>query len=441
MPCGAKQAEEMRRRIELGDVMDPCVWTDRMQATLVRGVEGGKWYSLMDKVGALPTLQRAWELVKSNDGAGGVDGVSIEWFGRDVQTRLSKLAKDLRKGVYKPKSVLRKWIDKPGSTEPRPLGIPTVRDRIVQTALRLVIEPIFEIEFAPSSHGFRRGHSCHDALLEVEQLLEAGYTWVLDADVKSYFDTISHQKLMELVSERIADGRVLDLISAFLEAEILDGLTMWKPEEGTPQGAVISPLLANIYLNVLDQRMASLGYRMIRYADDFVLLCESEAQAQLALAEVLRYMSAWDLELHPTKTRIVDARLKGEGFDFLGYHFERGGKMWPSKQSMKTLRSRLKPLTKRTAGVSMGALAHRINLILRGWYAYFKLGNSFDRVALDSWLRGRLRSILRKRCKRRGRARGIDHQRWPNAHFHALGFFSLGDASELDRLSLFEAKY
>ena len=243
------------------------VWTERMLSALANGVKGGKWFSLMDKVFAPKTLAVAWAKVRANKGAAGVDGQSIERFAAKAELYLSELSAALRKATYFPQAVRRVDIPK-GDGRTRPLGIPTVKDRIVQQAVRLVIEPIFEHEFAEGSYGFRPGRGCHDALREVDRLIKEGYTHVVDADLQAYFDTIPHDALMARVEERISDGRILDLIGGWLKADILKGTERWTPTGGTPQGSVISPLLANIYLHPLDVLMAAHGYRMVRYADD-----------------------------------------------------------------------------------------------------------------------------------------------------------------------------
>jgi RNA-directed DNA polymerase len=257
-------------------------------------------------------------------------------------------------------------------------------------------------------------------------LLQAGYTHVVDADLKSYFDTIPHVRLLERVRVRVADGRVLKLIASFLEARVLEEMRQWQPESGTPQGGVISPLLANIYLDPLDHEMVQAGWEMVRYADDFVILCRSEAEAQSALEHVQHWCQAEGLTLHEQKTRVVDALAPG-GFDFLGYHFERG-RRWPRRQSMWKLRERVRARTRRTSGESLECIITRLNASLRGWFGYFRHSqpNTFEQV--DGWVRGRLRSILRQRAGRRGVACGLDHQRYQNAFFAAAGLFSLRTA-------------
>jgi RNA-directed DNA polymerase len=298
-------------------------------------------------------------------------------------------------------------------------------------ALVMALEPIFERDFAPHSYGFRPGRGCKDALRRVDALLSAGHTWVVDADLKSYFDTIPHDRLMERVGAKVADGRVLALVEAFLRQGVLDGLKSWTPGEGTPQGAVLSPLLSNIYLDPFDHAMAEAGFETVRYADDFVVLCRTEQEARAALERVARWCEGAGLRLHPTKTRIVDATQKG-GFDFLGYHFERGMR-WPRAKSLKKMREALRAKTPRTNGHSVVRIIADVNRTLRGWFEYFKHSHRNTFSSVDGWVRMRLRSILRKRAGLRGRGRGADHQRWPNAYFTGLGLFSTQYAHALAR--------
>jgi len=399
-----------------------------MLDALERGVKGGKWHSLIDKVYSPKNLRAGFERVKRNKGGAGVDHVTIEAFERQLGANLEKLHGSLKAGTYRPQAIKRSWIPKPGTREKRPLGIPSVRDRVVQTALRNVLEPIYEQGFAPHSYGFRPQCGCKDALRRVDALLKQGYSYVVDADIKRYFDSIPHNRLMALVKTRIADGRVLALIEAFLDQEILDGLERWTPETGSPQGAVISPLLSNIYLDPLDHLMAVHGFEMVRYADDFVVLCRDAGSAQAALALLEEWTVEAGLELHPEKTHIVDHG-SAEGFDFLGYHFK-GGRRWPSKKSMKKIRASIRAKTPRTYGHSLMHLIETLNPTLRGWFEYYKHSNKWTFSGLDGYVRMRLRSILRKRTKRKGRGRGIDHQRWPNAYFIARGLYTLAQAHE-----------
>jgi RNA-directed DNA polymerase len=406
------------------DWVERSVWTERMLETLEKGVKGGVWFSLIDKVYRPSTLHSAWLQVKANQGSAGSDRQSIAAFEQRLDENLARLSEELRKGAYQPRPIRRVYIDKPGSREKRPLGIPAVRDRVVQAALRMVIEPIFEWDFAEHSYGFRPGRGCKNALRRVEQGLTAGYHWVVDADLKAYFDSIPHDQLMAEVRRYIADGRVLALIEAFLKQYVLDGMACWQPEQGTPQGAVISPLLANLYLHPVDAAMAAAGYAMIRYADDFVVLCRSREVAEQALAHVEQLCAARGLTLHPEKTRLVDATVKGEGFDFLGYHFERGTR-WPRSKSLKKFKDTIRRKTRRCHGHSMERIICDVNATLRGWFEYFKHSNKWAFPPLDKWTRRRLRSILRKRSKLKGISRGRDHQRWPNQYFRDRGLFSL----------------
>jgi len=406
---------------------DPRVWTERMQTALARGMQGRRWYTLMDKIHATKTLQLAWEQVKSNAGGSGVDEMTIARYERDSQTRLLNLRERLVQTRYQPKPVKRVWIPKAGTSEKRPLGIPTVEDRIVQTAIRKVIEPIFEHTFSESSHGFRPGRGCKTALREVEQLLNSGHHHIVDADIKGYFDAIPKARLMRLVETKIADGQVLALIRAYLDQGISDaGHEHEAGEHGTPQGAVLSPLLANIYLDPFDQHMAKLGLRHVRYADDFVILCQTEAEARAALEATRAWMEANGLSLHPTKTRIVDASKPG-GFDYLGYHFERSRK-WPSKKARDKFKDKIRELTPRNSGHSLARIIAATNVYLRGWFEYFKHAARHDLRSCDEYIRGRLRSILRQRAGGKGRGRGKDHQRWPIRYFTEKGMFSLVQA-------------
>jgi len=419
----ATQAGEIRARWAW---VEPAVWSERMLTALEEGVKGGKWFSLIDKVYRLANLRQAFARVKANQGVAGVDHQTIEMFEQHLEANLEYLATALKDGSYRPLALLRKWIAKPGSSEQRPLGIPTVRDRVVQTAMRAALEPIFERIFAAHSYGFRPGRGCKDALRQVNYLLKQGYNWVVDADLKSYFDTIPFAQLMARVEEQVADGAVLALIEAYLHQGVLEAMKWWQPEAGTPQGAVISPLLSNIYLNPLDHLMAARGCEMVRYADDFVILCRSEAEARAALEVVQQWTAQAGLTLHPGKTRIVDATKHG-GFDFLGYHFERGYR-WPRRKSLKKLKDKIRAHTKRNNGQSLQVNISRLNPVLRGWFGYFKQSHHTTFTPLDKWLRMRLRSLLRKRRKRRGRAGSRDNRRWPNAFFATQGLFSLAHA-------------
>jgi RNA-directed DNA polymerase len=413
---------------------EASVWTERMLATLEGGVKGGKWYSLMDKVWKSENLQSAAQKVIGNRGGAGVDGRTVDEYRRQSPKRLEQVQEWLRTGTYQPKPVKRVWIPKLGSKELRPLGVPTVEDRVVQTAIRNVIEPIFEHIFAEQSYGFRPGRGAKDALRRVARLLTEGKHWVVDADLKGYFDSIPQDQLLAAVGQQIADGPLLELIQRFLKQGVMESGQGWKPtEQGTPQGAVISPLLANLYLNPLDHLMAQGGRQMVRYADDFVILCGSEAEAREILEQLRQWVEQAGLTLHPTKTRIVDATQKG-GFDFLGYHFERGHR-WPRRKSLDKFKEAIRQKTRRLRPGSMSCIIEDVNRTVRGWFGYFQHSNLTTFIRLDGWVRGRLRTIERKRHRLQGRARGRDHQRWPNDYFTFLGLISMASARQNLRLS------
>src|SRR6266516_178277 len=335
----AKQVGEVQARWAW---TEPAVWTERMLTALEVGVKGGIWFSLIDKVYKPRNLRAAFAQVKANQGAAGVDHQTIEMFEADLETNLNKVSQQLADGSYRPQAVRRQWVAKPGSKEKRPLGIPTVRSRVVETALRNVLEPIFERDFAEHSYGFRPRRGCKDALRRV------------------------------------------------------------------------------------DHELAGSGYEMVRYADDFVILCRSETVARAALAKVQRWTAQAGLRLHPDKTRIVDATQPG-GFNFLGYHFERGYR-WPRRKSVAKLKATIRGKTRRTHGSSLRIIIRMVNQTLTGWFGYFKHSHKTALPPLDKWVRMRLRTLLRQRRKRKGRARGTDNVRWPNAFFAAQGLFSLSAA-------------
>lgn len=414
--------------------VERSVWTERMLTALENGVKGSKWFRLIDKVYASRNLQKAFWAVWRNEGSPGVDRQTVEQFEAQQTEELGQLSQQLQDRTYRPQPVRRVWINKLGSHEQRPLGIPVVRDRVVPAALKQVIEPICEREFAGTSYGFRPGRGCQQALERVEGLLKAGSTWVVDADLKSYFDTIPHERLLARVQERMADGRVLALIEAFLRQGVMEEMKGWQPtERGTPQGAVISPLLANVYLNPLDQRMAQAGWEMTRYADDFIIQCRSQAEAQAALETVQQWVEAEGLQLHPTKTRIVDATQAG-GFDFLGYHYERGYQ-WPRQKSQDKLKETIREKTPRTSGVSLETIIGRVNQTLRGWHAYFRRSLRQALEKLDQMVRRRLRSILMKRLGKRGIDWKKANRLWPNAYFTERGLYTMAPALATRRQS------
>ena len=423
--AGSKQVAS--NRPEGWGWVDRSIWTDSMLAALGNGVRGGKWFSLIDKVYRPATLRSAWQQVLVNRGAAGVDRVSVERFAGHLDRYLDELGQELQSGRYRPLPVRRVEIEK-ADGKMRPLGIPTVRDRVAQAAVKRVIEPIFEQLFAPTSFGFRPGRGCKDALRVVDGLLKAGYTHVVDADLKGYFDSIPHDRLKQRLAAHISDSRLLALLDGWIEQDVVQELKRWKPTSGTPQGAVISPLLANLYLHGLDVKLAELGLSMVRYADDFVILCQSAAEAAHALEAVRAWVAAEGLQLHPDKTHVGDCRIAGQGFEFLGYRFE-AGRRWVRNKSLKALKTKIRSQTRRTEGKSLKQIVTGLNPMLRGWFNYFKHAQRGVFQMLDGFIRRRLRALLRKQAKRPGAGRCLaDHRLWPNAFFAAAGLFTMTEA-------------
>ncbi|MEW6712941.1 MAG: group II intron reverse transcriptase/maturase, partial [Candidatus Riflebacteria bacterium] len=408
---------------------DRNVWTPRMLNALEKGVNGGKWYSLIDKVSSVKVLNRAFVKGRRRNSAAGVDHQTFESFETNLEGNIEKLSKLLKEGRYEPQPVKRIFIPKPGSKDKRPLGIPTIRDRIVQRALQMVLEPIFENEFAECSYGFRPGRGCKDALRQVEKSLDSDQMWVVDGDIKGFFDTIDHEILMERINERIIDSGIHKLLRKYLKQNVMENASYWTPEGGMPQGAVISPLLSNIYLNPLDHLMMESGYNFIRYADDWVVLCKSETEAKSALETVKEWVIQNKLELHPEKTRIVNA--ENEWFEFLGYKFvkiqDKRTKI-PSDKAMKKLKETLRSHTKRTNGHSLEYIVKHLNNTLKGWFEYFKHSHKWTFPKIDIFIRKRLRSILRRRKGGKGYAKGKDNVRWPNKFFTEIGLYSVTEA-------------
>ena len=430
----AKQSTEARYSKKWRWV-EQSVWTPRMLEALERGVRGGKWFALIDKVYSENNLRAAFNRVKANKGAAGVDHETIAHFEQRLAERIEGIHERLKGNQYEPSPVKRVFIPKPGKSEKRPLGIPTVGDRVVQAAVRSAIEPIFEHEFKDCSYGFRPRRACKDALRAVTKGIEAGYRYVVDADIEAFFDSIDHEILMKLVEQRIADGRVLALIRQFLKQGVLLDGDLTLPDSGTPQGGVISPLLANIYLHELDRALTEQGYRVARYADDLVILCQSMEEAQRALSVLRKETHRLALRLHPEKTKIVDMNEPGARFTFLGYDFvvtkiDRHIRRYPNRKSRSNLRWKLRAETRRTNGNSLSVIIGRVNVIVRGWFEYFKHSSGSSLIAEDQWIRSRLRSILDKRHHRRSRGHGMAHFRWQIDYFRNAGLFLMEDARQ-----------
>jgi len=429
VPNAAKQIEDAlyQRMVKCAE---PAVWTERMLQSLCNeGAKNRKWYSLIDKVYSMETLRKAWQRVYRNKGGAGADDETVIMFRSNAEENLRAIHKQLREERYEVSAIKRCLINKDNGKEKRPLGIPTVRDRIVQTALRMVIEPIFESMFSEHSYGFRPKRSQKDALREVSSLIAKGYTHVVDVDLKGYFDSIPHDRLMEYVKEYVADGRVLMLLEQFITASVMEGMNEWAPELGCPQGAVISPLLSNIYLNCLDHTIMAAGLHMVRYADDFVIMCKSQEDTEMALSLVDKYAVEHELTVHPEKTKVVDASTRNESFDFLGYEF-RGSLKLVSRKSIRKFRINMRGVTKRCNKHSLEEIIRRANAVLKGWFEYFKHANKYQVARQDGWIRKRLRRILRIRLKKKKGTGGClnDHLQWPNKFFADNGLFCLKNA-------------
>ncbi len=400
-------ADLSARSISHTEGVDPVRALQRVLYRSAKSDRSRRFHALFDKVARSDVMRAAWAVVAANRGAPGVDGRTIaDIEASGVGEFLDTLAAEVRTGSYRPAPLRRVHIPKPGKPgQTRPLGIPTVRDRVVMAAAKIVLEPIFEADFSPVSFGFRPKRSAHDALGAIREAVSQGRLWVLDADIKACFDEIDHQTLMSLIERRVSDRSMLKLLRGWLRAGVFEGGVVTDTESGTPQGSPISPLLANIALHVLDEAWAK-GRRLgvlVRYADDLVVLCPTRERAEEAQRRVAAALGPLGLRLHPDKTKIAHLARGGDGFDFLGFHHRmrestkwRGRwylHQWPSTRAMKSIRARIRDRTdRRFAGMDLRVLVEmNLNPVLRGWGAYFRVGNStrkFDHI--DNYVRLRL---------------------------------------------------
>ena len=382
-------------------------------------VKKRKWYSLIDKVYRLPNLLESWYEVRENKGAPGVDKESIQEFERKLNQNLKELHRLLKEGRYIPSPLRRVLIPKPSSDKLRPLGIPTVRDRVVQQAIKRIIEPIFEAKFKDVSYGYRPNRRAHKAIQKCKEYIDAGHVWVVDADITSFFDKVDHKLMMRALNEEIADGTLLDLIEQFLKAGVMKDGKLDATYEGVPQGGVISPLLANIYLHHFDEVMAERGYRLVRYCDDFVIFTKFGRKAERALQVTRQILEeGLLLKLNPQKTRIAHAVF--DGFEFLGCRFKYGY-IRPKDRSISSFKNRVRYITRRQQPRKLKEVIDRLNPMVRGWGNYFRYGNvKVLYRSLDEWTRMRLRSFLEKKKAVKYQNRRISNQR-----FKSQGLVSL----------------
>ena len=404
-------------------------WTPVMVDAIPRlEAEGRKWFQLYDKVGDVKTLASAWKRIdkrttgNARERGAGPDGATVDSFAQNSEAELNRLSEELKKGRYKPAPVRRHYIPKPGRSGKRPLGLPTIADKVVQEAMRGIIEPIWESRFSNSSHGFRPGRSTNSACLMMEEAILSGRTWIVDADIKGCFDNIPHETIINLIAERISDGKILKLIRNMLEAGVMEEMEVRHSAAGTPQGGIISPLLCNIVLHEFDIAMQAAQIASVRYADDFALLCSSREEAEQSLKTATEALEKLGLQINEEKTRIVHI---DEGFDFLGWRYK-GRMRWPRQSSVNSLKSKIRMKTKRVRPGSIPTIAGELEPLQRGWFNYFRNGNSAATFRnIDGWLRRRLRTILNVRVRgKSGISSLLDNMRSTIQFFNDTGLFN-----------------